>query len=125
MSLNLEAIEKEYAGQIQESKTGLKHVVLKEGEGRRPKRGSTILAHYTGCLTNGVKFDSSVDRGEPFSFDVGVGEVIPAWDEAMLDMTQGEKRLIICPPELAYGDDDVGPIPAKSTLIFEVELVGV
>lgn len=104
--------------------SGLMYVVLKEGKGEKtPANGTTITVHYTGMLFNGKKFDSSMDRGKPFQFQVGVGKVIKGWDEALLSMKKEEKRILIIPPNLAYGDDRVGPIPPKSTLIFEVELL--
>lgn len=104
--------------------SGLRYVVLKEGKGKKtPSRGATITAHYTGRLLNGTKFDSSVDRGEPLKFPVGVGRVIKGWDEAFLAMEKGEKRILIIPPSLAYGDQAIGPIPPNSTIVFEVELV--
>ena len=96
-----------------------------EGTGASPTAGQTVVVHYTGWLTNGKKFDSSVDRGEPFEFQIGVGQVIKGWDEGVLSMKIGGKRKLTIPPEMAYGDRDVGDglIPAKSTLIFEVELL--
>ncbi len=96
------------------------------GTGASPKQGQTVVVHYTGWLTNGKKFDSSVDRGEPFEFKIGVGQVIQGWDQGVLTMKIGGKRKLTIPPELAYGDQDVGGglIPANSTLIFEVELLG-
>ena len=93
------------------------------GEGEQVKSGDTILIHYTGTLEDGTKFDSSYDRDEPFETQIGVGEVIPGWDEGVLGMKQGGKRRLVIPPEMAYGDQAVGPIPANSTLIFEVDLV--
>ncbi len=106
------------------TRSGLKYVVVAEGEGATPKPGSTISAHYTGTLLNGKKFDSSVDRGEPISFPVGMGRVIPGWDEALVTMKKGEKRVLIIPPQLAYGPRGVpGAIPPNATLVFEVEMV--
>ena len=95
------------------------------GTGDSPKEGQTVVVHYTGWLTNGDKFDSSVDRGEPFEFQIGVGQVIKGWDQGVLTMKVGGKRKLTIPPELAYGDREVGGglIPANSTLIFEVELM--
>ena len=79
--------------------------------------------HYTGLLETGFKFDSSHDRGKPFSFPLGLGRVIKGWDEAIALMSKGEKRTLIIPPELGYGSRSKGKIPSNSTLIFEVELI--
>lgn len=89
--------------------------------------GDTVFVHYVGRLTDGKKFDSSIDRGEPIDFALGEGRVIKGWEEGILGMQIGEKRKLIIPPELGYGDQAVGGglIPAKSTLVFEVELVGI
>lgn len=103
--------------------SGLQYMVVKEGEGEKPKPGTVIKAHYTGKLVDGKVFDSSVTRGQPISFPVGKGRVIPGWDEALSDMKKGEKRVLIIPPQLAYGSRGIGPIPPNSTLIFDVELV--
>ena len=104
--------------------SGLMYVVNKEGQGPKPARGNMVKAHYTGMLMNGQKFDSSVDRGQPFEFNVGMHQVIAGWDEAFLDMKKGEKRTLIIPANLGYGDRGAPPvIPPKATLVFDVELI--
>ncbi len=103
--------------------SGLKYIVTKKGSGEKPARGTKVKAHYTGTLLNGSKFDSSVDRGTPFVFSVGQGQVIKGWDEAFLDMRKGEKRILIIPANLGYGSRASGSIPPNSTLIFDVELI--
>lgn len=107
------------------TKSGLRYIIKKEGEGEPPAAGATVIAHYTGTLLeNGWKFDSSRDRGEPISFQVGIGRVIPGWDEALLTMKKGEKRILIIPPELAYGSRGAGGvIPPNAWLVFDVELI--
>lgn len=107
------------------TRSGMYYDVLKEGSGASPKAGDRISAHYTGrLLVNGQKFDSSLDRGEPLQFEVGVGRVIRGWDEALLQMKRGEKRTLIIPPELAYGNQGAGGvIPPNAWLIFNVELI--
>lgn len=105
--------------------SGLKIEDKKLGEGAEAKSGNMITVHYTGTLENGTKFDSSLDRGEPLAFTLGVGQVIKGWDEGVLGMKIGGKRKLTIPPELAYGSRAVGSIPPNSTLIFEVELLGV
>jgi peptidylprolyl isomerase len=105
--------------------SGLKYEELQEGTGALPKAGQTVVVHYTGWLTNGTKFDSSVDRGTPFRFKLGAGQVIKGWDEGLATMKIGGKRKLLIPPTLGYGSRGVGPIPANSELIFDVELLGV
>ena len=119
-------LEGEEGKETVKTDSGLEYIVLAEGSGEKPTKGQTVEAHYTGWLTDGTKFDSSKDRGEPFSFAVGQGEVIPAWDEALLDMKVGERRKLIVPADLGYGEMGTpgGPIPPNATLIFEVELLG-
>ena len=103
--------------------SGLKFIVIKKGNGPTPKAGQIVKAHYTGKFLDGKVFDSSIPRGEPIAFPVGKGHVIKGWDEAILTMSKGEKRILIIPPQLAYGEGGMGPIPPNATLIFEVELV--
>lgn len=117
-------IEKQWPGAVK-LPSGLMYVVNSEGKGDAvPAKGATVTAHYTGRLLDGSKFDSSVDRGQPFKFPVGMGRVIKGWDEAFLLMKKGEKRTLIIPPELAYGSRGAGGvIPPNATLVFDVELI--
>jgi FKBP-type peptidyl-prolyl cis-trans isomerase len=98
---------------------------IEVGKGSEAVSGKTVSVHYTGWLTNGTKFDSSKDRGQPFSFKLGAGQVIKGWDQGVAGMKVGGKRELTIPPTMGYGDRNVGPIPAGSTLKFEVELLGV
>ncbi|MBW1901134.1 MAG: peptidylprolyl isomerase [Deltaproteobacteria bacterium] len=118
------ALIKEKWPNAKETASGLMYVVTKEGDGTRPQKGQNVKAHYVGTLLNGKKFDSSRDRGTPIEFPVGMRRVIPGWDEAFLDMKKGEKRILIIPYSLAYGERGHPPvIPPKATLVFDVELI--
>jgi peptidylprolyl isomerase len=113
--------------QTQVLPSGLKYVDLVPGTGASPQVGQMVSVHYTGWLVDGKKFDSSVDRGQPFQFMLGKGQVIKGWDEGVASMKIGGKRKLIIPPALGYGGRSVGNglIPPNSTLVFEVELLGV
>lgn len=103
--------------------SGLIYVCTKKGKGLKPGYKQKVKVHYTGRLLDGTVFDSSVERGEPIEFQLGVGQVIPGWDEGIAMMTKGEKGILYIPSKLAYGPRQMGMIPAFSNLIFEVELV--
>lgn len=105
--------------------SGLKYVDLVAGTGATPTKGQRVVVHYTGTLLDGTKFDSSRDRGQPFEFSLGYGDVIKGWDEALSTMTIGSRRQLIIPPELAYGSASRPGIPANSTLVFDVELLSI
>ena len=96
------------------------------GNGASPKTGDTVTVHYNGWLTDGTKFDSSVDRNEPFTFVLGAGQVIRGWDEGVSTLRVGDKARLTIPPDLAYGEAGYpGAIPPNATLIFEVELLSI
>ena len=95
-----------------------------EGSGKEAVAGDFVEMHYTGTLEDGTKFDSSLDRDEPFKFTLGVGQVIPGWDQGIVGMKPGAKRKLIIPSHLAYGERNLPGIPAGSTLLFDVEFLG-
>ena len=100
--------------------------VVREGAGAEARAGNTVSVHYVGTLTDGKKFDSSRDRGQPFTFKLGAGQVIKGWDQGVAGMRVGALRKLTIPPQLAYGDKGFPPvIPPGSTLVFEVELLDV
>jgi peptidylprolyl isomerase len=106
--------------------SGLTYVDEVVGSGAQPAKGKRVSVHYTGRLTDGKKFDSSVDRGDPFEFTIGVGQVIRGWDEGVMSMKVGGKRQLIIPSDLGYGARGAPPaIPPNAELIFDVELLGV
>lgn len=129
-SISEQVIGHEHTMKYLKSDSGLEYRVLNEAPDTagKPVKGQRVTVHYTGWLLDkdgerGEKFDSSVDRGRKFTFTVGIGQVIKGWDEALLDMKIGEKREIILPPHLAYGQRGAGgAIPGNATLVFEVEL---
>ncbi len=106
--------------------SGLRYEEIEVGTGAQPQKGDVVVVHYTGWLTNGTKFDSSVDRGEPFEFKLGAGRVIRGWDEGLSTMKVGGRRKLYLPPDLAYGSRGAGGvIPPNAELIFEVQLLGI
>jgi len=105
--------------------SGLRYVDINVGSGATPTPGKSVRVHYTGTLEDGTKFDSSVDRNQPFEFVFGVGQVIKGWDEGLATMRPGGKRKLIIPSSLGYGSTGAGSIPGNSTLYFDVELLSV
>ena len=112
--------------ELQKTQSGLQYIDMVEGNGALPVTGSNVTVHYTGYLTNGKKFDSSVDRNQPFTFVIGYGQVIKGWDEGVASMKIGGRRKLIIPSELGYGTRGAGSvIPPGAELIFDVELLDV
>jgi peptidylprolyl isomerase len=106
--------------------SGLKYIDVVVGDGVSPESGQQVTVHYTGTLEDGTKFDSSRDRGQPFTFQIGVGQVIKGWDEGVSSMKIGGRRTLIIPPDLGYGSRGAGGvIPPNATLVFDVELLSV
>lgn len=107
--------------------SGLTYIITRRSQERQPQTGETVMVNYTGLLGSGVKFDSSLDRGQPFSFPLGKGRVIKGWDEGIAKLRVGEQATLIIPPQLGYGERGAGggEIPPNATLIFLVELVGI
>jgi len=124
------SVQAQTAGKPMTTPSGLQIIDSKVGTGASPKTGQTCVMHYTGWLyengAKGKKFDSSVDRGQPFEFPIGTHRVIPGWDEGVATMKVGGKRTLIIPPQLGYGERGAGGvIPPNATLIFDVELLGI
>ncbi|MFT4691781.1 MAG: FKBP-type peptidyl-prolyl cis-trans isomerase [Limisphaerales bacterium] len=120
----IKALESEHGKKVVSTASGLKYIVKRAGAGAKVGKGKKIKAHYEGRLINGRMFDSSRRRGQPLEFVVGTGRVIKGWDEALSDMSKGEQRILIIPPDLGYGSRGAGGvIPANATLVFDVELV--
>jgi peptidylprolyl isomerase len=113
------------ASPIGTTPSGLIYVITHHGEGPQPKAGDKVMVHYTGVLTNGTKFDSSLDRGRPFGFELGAGRVIKGWDEGIAKLHVGDQATLIIPSALGYGPKGIGTIPPDATLVFVVELVGI
>ena len=114
------------SGEATMTESGLQIIDVEVGTGAEAQAGQTVLVHYTGWLADGTKFDSSVDRGQPFPFALGAGQVIPGWDEGVAGMKVGGKRRLILPPDLAYGPAGRPPvIPPNAELTFDVELLEV
>jgi peptidylprolyl isomerase len=123
---DLALIDRKYPGALR-TPSGLRYIIQKEGSGVKPQPGKTVRVIYKGMFLDGTVFDASDVHGPPLEFQAGTGKVIPGWDEAVLDMKAGEKRLVVIPPELAYGSRGAGngAIPPNSFLVFEMELAGI
>ncbi|MDR2259326.1 MAG: peptidylprolyl isomerase [Treponema sp.] len=119
-------IDRKYPGALQ-TPSGIRYIIQKAGTGAKPQAGKTVRVAYKGMFLSGAVFDDSNIQGRPLEFQAGAGKVIPGWDETVMDMAVGEKRLVVIPPELAYGDRGAGngAIPPNAFLVFEMELLGV
>lgn len=118
--------KREVLAESMDSKGNLKNMVIddvKIGIGAPVKEGDTVAVHYSGTLQNGQEFDNSRKRGEPFVFNVGGGQVIKGWDEGLVGMQVGGQRILVIPPDMAYGENGIGPIPGNATLVFSIELM--
>ena len=107
------------------TESGLTYKIIHEGKGKRAQTGDLVMVHYTGKLTNDTVFDSSLQRNQPFKFKLGAGQVIKGWDEGIALLNVGDKAIFTIPPQLGYGERNMGKIPSNSTLIFEVELLNI
>ena len=121
----LKALVEQKYGNATKTGSGLRYIVTREGDGKaKPPKGTRVKVHYVGRLMDGKVFDSSLKRGKPIEIPIGVGKVIRGWDEGIMDMTKGERRTLIIPPDLGYGERGYpGVIPPNATLVFETELV--
>lgn len=123
--LAIAAVAVSWGSPTMTTQSGLKVEMIKEGTGPQPQPGQTVTVHYTGTLMSGRKFDSSRDRGQPFSFQLGRGQVIKGWDEGLALMKVGSRATLTIPPHLGYGERGAGGvIPPNATLVFDVELLG-
>ncbi len=126
MACSREASDEASSSGLVTTSSGLQYQDITVGKGASPSVGRTVVVHYTGTLENGRKFDSSRDRNEPFSFQIGVGQVIKGWDEGVMSMKAGGRRKLVIPSALGYGSRGAGGvIPPNATLIFDVELLDV
>lgn len=130
IAFSIAAQEKVTSKKVKKPKTittasGLQYTITEKGDGKKPMNGDKVVVHYTGKLTNDTVFDSSVKRGQPFTFKLGVGQVIKGWDEGIALLHVGDKATLRIPAELGYGAQATGSIPANSVLIFDVELLNV
>jgi peptidylprolyl isomerase len=113
----------EITGPVETTESGLKYSDIVTGDGPVPAEGQTVSVHYTAWLVNGTRFDSSYEGNRPKQFKLGAGDVIKGWDEGIATMHVGGRRLLVVPPELAYGSQGNGPIPPNAIVIFDVQLI--